>query len=273
MTRVLKRHPARSQDLCLGLFEGDAAMNPAEFQNIAAAEQQFWWYRGMKRILFRLLDPVARRRSFQRVLDAGCGTGRLAAQLAERYHWRIFPVDIGWEGLGYARLLHPERLAQCDIAALPFQDAAFDLVLSMDVLIHFARGDEDRPMAEFARVLQRGGLCVVRVSALEALRSRHSQFAHERQRFTRSRLMRLAQRHGIRVLRCTYANALLLPVALAKFRAWEPLLRKPPQSGVRPVAPWLDSILYAPLRLEATLLGAGFNFLLGQSLLLIGQKQ
>lgn len=248
-------------------------MNPAEFHNIAAAEQRFWWYRGMERILFRLLDPIARRRSFRRVLEAGCGTGFLAARLAGHYGWRMFPVDLGWEGLCYARHLHPERLAQCDIAALPFSEATFDLVVSMDVLIHFPRGDEDRAVAEFTRVLERGGLCVVRVSALEILRSRHSQFVHERQRFTRSRLIRLARRHGLRVLRCTYVNSFLLPVALAKFRLWEPLQGGHLESGVRPVPPWLDHMLYAPLRLEAALLGAGFNFMLGQSLLLIGEKE
>jgi len=47
---------------------------------------------------------------------------------------------------------------------------------------------------------------------------------------------------GVRVLRCSYVNSLLLPVALVKFRVWEPLLRKPPASGVEPVAPWLDKL-------------------------------
>jgi hypothetical protein len=77
---------------------------------------------------------------------------------------------------------------------------------------------------------------------------------------------------GVRVLRCTYVNSLLLPVALAKFRVWEPLLRKPPASGVEPVAPWLDKLLYAPLALEAAWLGAGHRFPAGQSLVLIGEK-
>ena len=45
------------------------------------------------------------------------------------------------------------------------------------------------------------------------------------------------------MLRCSYANSLLMPVALAKFRLWEPLMRKAPASGVQPVAPWLDRIL------------------------------
>ena len=31
-------------------------MNPAEYANIANAERDFWWYRGMEKILFALLD-------------------------------------------------------------------------------------------------------------------------------------------------------------------------------------------------------------------------
>ena len=119
---------------------------------------------------------------------------------------------------------------------------------------------------------RRGGLVVVRTAALDILRSRHGEFACERQRFTRHRLMELFAGAGIRALRCTYLNSLLLPVALAKFRVWEPLLRRPPESGVQPVSAWLDRLLFAPLAVEAAWLGAGRNFPAGQSLLLIGEK-
>jgi hypothetical protein len=84
--------------------------------------------------------------------------------------------------------------------------------------------------------------------------------------------MELFAGSGIRVLRCSYLNTLLMPIALLKFRVWEPLLRKAPQSGVQPVAPWLDRLLFAPLAVEAVYLGAGRNLPAGQSLLLIGEK-
>ena len=247
-------------------------MNPAEFANIARAEQNFWWYRGMRQILFRLLDPIAGQRDFQRVLEAGCGTGHFARALAMRYDLRVFPVDLGWEGLRHAKLLGVDRLAQADIAALPFASGAFDLALTLDVIVHFPRGEEDRPMRELARVLAPGGLLVARVSALDALRSRHSQFAHERQRFTRVRLRSLAERHGLEIIRCTYANSLLAPVAFAKFRICEPLLRTQPQSGVQPVAAWLDRALYAPLEWESRWIGSGRDLPLGQSLILLARK-
>lgn len=247
-------------------------MNPAEFANIAKAENDFWWYRGMEEILWKFLDPLASRRKFARVLEAGCGTGYLAKAVEKRYSWPVYPVDLGSEGLAYARRMGVARPVQSDISALPFPDAEFDLVLSMDVIVHFPRGEEDRAMRELARVLVQGGHLVLRVSALDALRSRHSQFAHERQRFTRRRLARLAERHGIRVERCTYANTLLLPVAFAKFRIWEPLSRQAPASGVAPVSPLLNRLLQLPLWFEAAWIGAGMDFPVGQSLILAGKK-
>lgn len=227
----------------------------------------------MNQILFRLLDPIARARKFDRVLEAGCGTGYLASLLQQRYHWQMFPVDLGWQGLEYAQTLGLSRLAQADIAQLPFETGCFDAVLSMDVVVHFPRGVEGRAMSELARVLAPGGLLALRVSALDVLRSRHSEFAHERQRFTRSRLLEVAESSGIEVERCTYANSLLMPVALAKFRIWEALMHQAPSSGVEPVHPILDRLLGAPLRVEAACIGRGINFPLGQSLILIGRRR
>jgi hypothetical protein len=116
------------------------------------------------------------------------------------------------------------------------------------------------------------GLLFVRTPALDTLRSRHSEYILERQRFTRRRLLGLMAGAGVRAIRCTYANSLLLPVALAKFRLWEPLRRQPAASGVEPVPPWLDRLLYRPLAMEAAWMAAGHDLPAGQSLIFIGEK-
>lgn len=247
-------------------------MNPAEFANIAQSEQNFWWYRGMRRITFAVLDPVVRRRPIRDVLEAGCGTGHFSVQLAERYGWHMHSLDLGWGGLAFGKQLGAPRMVQADICRLPYRSESFDAVVSMDVIVHLPCGREVEPLAEFARVLRPGGLLALRVSALDILRSNHSAWAEERQRFTRGRIVGAVRAQGLKVLRATYANALLMPVALAKFRVWEPLSKSPPSSGVEPVAPWLDRLLYAPLALEAAWLGAGGAFPAGQSILLLAEK-
>jgi ubiquinone/menaquinone biosynthesis C-methylase UbiE len=245
-------------------------VNPAEFDNIARSERDFWWYRGMREIMFRLLDGLAARGAS--VLEAGCGTGHFSKVLGDRYGWRMTPLDLGREGLAYARGYELHRLVQGDIAALPFDNAAFDGLLSMDVLVHLPRGGESGALAEFARVLKPGGWLALRVSALDILRSRHSEFAHERQRFTKARLKQRVEAAGFQVERISYANSLLLPLALFKFRVWEPLTGARPASGVTPVAAWLNRLLLLPLRVEAAWIGRGGSFPAGQSLVLLARK-
>ncbi|MCC6586739.1 MAG: methyltransferase domain-containing protein [Bryobacterales bacterium] len=246
-------------------------MNPEEFANIANSEERFWWYRGMRHIMFRLLDPIAAR--YENVLEAGCGTGYFSRVLEQRYGWRMFPLDLGYEGLEYARRYGLRRLTQGDIQALPYRAGSFDALLSMDVVVHIPRGEERRPFREFHRVLRPGGLLAVRVAALDVLKSRHSEFVRERQRFTRGRLRQAVEAADFRVIRCTYANSLLMPVSLVKFRLWEPLTSRAPSSGVQPLPPWLDQALGLPLTIEAAAIGAGVDFPVGQSLIVLAERR
>ena len=123
-----------------------------------------------------------------------------------------------------------------------------------------------RARAEAGRVVRDPGI------ALDILRSRHSQFAPERQRFTKRRLVGGLKSAGFAVDRVTYCNSLLLPVSFTKFRIIEPLTSAKASSGVEPVSPWLDSLLHTPLRIEAAWIKAGGSFPLGQSMLAIGRK-
>src|SRR5262249_52088717 len=120
------------------------SMNPAEFANIRAVEENLWWYRGMRRILFRLLDPILEKRPIRRALEAGCGTGYFSQLMQRERGWPLVPVDLSGEGLKYARQLGVERPVQADVNFLPFAAGTFDLVFSLDVIVHIPRGEEHR---------------------------------------------------------------------------------------------------------------------------------
>jgi protein-L-isoaspartate O-methyltransferase len=86
-------------------------MNPAEFANIKAAEQRLWWYRGMRRILFGVLNPWLRGRQVRRVLEAGCGTGYFARVLGEEHGWTVYPSDRPRDGCRTAVASRSSRVA------------------------------------------------------------------------------------------------------------------------------------------------------------------
>lgn len=108
------------------------------------------------------------------VLDAGCGSGRnirwLAAQGA-----RVCAVDRDAAAVERVRALglDEQRARVAELDALPFEDEAFDAVLSVAVL-HFARSEEHfvAMLDELARVLRPGGLLFARLASTIGLEGR-----------------------------------------------------------------------------------------------------
>jgi SAM-dependent methyltransferase len=251
----------------------EKGMNPAEFQNIATAEEELWWYQGQREILTRLIDRTPKLKSVKSVLEAGCGTGHSAKYLTDRYGWRITALDLSEVGLGHAQRRGLSCLVQGDITRLPVRSGKFDALISLDVIAHLAPREEPQAFREFARALRPGGQLLLRTAALECLRSRHSEFIRERQRLTRSQLERSLESAGFRVSYISYVNALLLPVAWFKFRAWEPLWDAPLASGVEPVSPWLNKLLGLAPTLESQWIRLGGTFPIGQTLLVVAEAR
>jgi demethylmenaquinone methyltransferase / 2-methoxy-6-polyprenyl-1,4-benzoquinol methylase len=105
-----------------------------------------WWRRRTSRAI--------RAPAGTRVLDLGCGTGKLGLRLAGRY--RVVGVDVSGAMLSRARKMAAGRVALVQGSAfrLPFADASFGGAVSGFVL----RNLDDLPTAfsEVARVLRRG---------------------------------------------------------------------------------------------------------------------
>lgn len=246
-------------------------MNPGEYAALTSHEDGLWWFRGMRRLTDLLLDRYCQSSRGARVLDAGCGTGYDAKRITTKRGWSITPVDLSPVAarLARGRGLRP---AIADICRLPFGGDSFDGLISLDVLVHLGPEEQDAAIAEFARVIKPGGWVLVRASALEVLRSKHSEWVGERHRVRRRELRARIEAAGLRVKRATYANTLLLPVALAKFRVWEPLVRAPVASGVDVPQHWLNELLELPLRAEHGWLRMGGNLPLGQSVYVVAEK-
>lgn len=94
------------------------------------------------------------------ILDAGCGAGRWAIQVA-KHGGRVIALDAGLSVELAERNGRPWGIecVQADVTRLPFNSAAFDLVYSLGVLHHVR--ETDLAAAELTRVLRPGGLCLL----------------------------------------------------------------------------------------------------------------
>ncbi|MFN2569921.1 MAG: class I SAM-dependent methyltransferase [Candidatus Dormibacteria bacterium] len=100
------------------------------------------------------------------VLDAGCGTGRVAIELARR-GLRVAGVDVDAEMLATARHKSPElEWVQGDLATLDLRDGDgrrrrfAAVVMAGNVMVFLARGTEARVVGNMGAHLARGGLLI-----------------------------------------------------------------------------------------------------------------
>jgi SAM-dependent methyltransferase len=96
-----------------------------------------------------------------RVLEAGCGHGRISQVLLEHFEIRLFSTDLSQAMLeaSQAAVAGVEARSRADVLRLPFADASFDVVLCSGVLMHVA--NQAIALSELARVLRPGGQMVV----------------------------------------------------------------------------------------------------------------
>jgi cyclopropane fatty-acyl-phospholipid synthase-like methyltransferase len=90
------------------------------------------------------------------VLDLGCGAGMLA--LLKRKGVVLTGVDVSAECAMAARRNGYDVTVTAKLTDLPFADASFDYVVSLDVLGHVGFEEKDDVLSEVKRVLRPGGV-------------------------------------------------------------------------------------------------------------------
>jgi SAM-dependent methyltransferase len=251
-------------------------VNAGEYAAMYRVEDRLWWYTGMRRIaegvLGERLRGQGRRNGRLRVLDAGCGTGG-NLQWLEGFG-EAHGVDLSPHAVAFCARRRLPRVSRASVLALPFADESFDLVTSFDVIYHLDVSDDVAALREMCRVVRRGGWALVRVPAIEALRSEHDAAVHTRQRYTLPELRNKMARAGFTLERGTYANCTLFPVAAAARLASRWRGRTTPgehRSDVRPAPAVVNAALSAVLGLEAAAI-AHSDLPFGLSAVAVGRR-
>jgi SAM-dependent methyltransferase len=234
------------------------------------AEATHFWFRGFRKILAPVIADLADGRPGLRLVDCGCGTGHNLRLL--RPYGKAVGFDLSEAGPARAHATGFSVL-RGDVTRIPLASGSFDLVTSFDVL-QCVEADVDA-VREMARIVRPGGVVIVTLAALEALRGDHAEMWHEVRRYTPATARQLVESAGLTAERVSFMFASLFPL-MASLRLAQRVTRRLGRNAradtdiTVPIAP-VNSLLTALVSVEAALI-RHMPMPIGSSLLVVARK-
>ena len=251
---------------------------PLEFAALFAAEQRHFWFRSRNRVLGRLVAQLtAGLADGYRVLEVGCGTGNVLAELERRCErGEVVGSELFDEGLAFARRRVGCRLIQADIYNMTLTER-FDVIGLFDVLEHLP--DDRLALRRLASVLGPNGRLVLTVPAHMNLWSEVDVYAEHYRRYSPSELETVLRESGYQVEYVTQFMAALYPLMWLS-RKLAPLLRRKANGDATEkgreltmdnlkVVPVVNGVMNFLLGCERPLLSRRWRLPLGTSLLAV----
>ncbi len=249
-------------------------MEDVEYGRMRAVEDRHWWYAALHDLVVRFVCAERNRlRRPPRIVDAGCGTGRMAERLGGL--GEVTACDLHPLALAAARARGLPRVLACDLAEEAPGCAEFDIAVCLDVIYHRRVASEAALLEHLGESLRPGGLLLLHAPAFEWLRGAHDLAVHTRRRFRRPEIAGLLAAAGFRVEYATYRLPLLVLPLLVR-RAWSRrrVARRPgavpPSDLAEPGG--LDRWLAALAILENRLMCAGLRLPVGTSVFAVARR-
>jgi ubiquinone/menaquinone biosynthesis C-methylase UbiE len=219
-------------------------MQSYEYQTMRAFEDSYWWYIGLRTRVVRSLQQALDTRN-ARILDAGCGTGGMMSLMRSHFpDADIIGIDVSGQAVRATQARNVGEIINASVDILPFREDIFDVIVSLDVVLEMKAVNDTSAIKEIYRILKKGGLLVLNLTAFECLRGQHDAAVHVAQRYIKKRLKLFLQDAGFSIVHMTYWNAIFFPLLVI----WRPLSRlfanaSQPVSDLRPLPPLINKAL------------------------------
>jgi ubiquinone/menaquinone biosynthesis C-methylase UbiE len=243
-----------------------------QYRIMYEVEDTHFWYQGMRQITKTLLEKYLPKKTNNKILDAGCGTG--ANMLFLKKYGDVYGFDISNEALKFCKKRGLKNIKRASIEKIPFESNYFDLITCFDVLYHKKVKNYNNVLNEFNRVLKSHGLLIIRVPAFQFLLSRHDVIVHTRTRFNKKQLENYFVLNKFKVLKISYINFFLFPFIFIKRKIDNSFISNKStntNSDLKKLPRIINFLLKTLLIIEGFLIKF-INMPFGSSLIVVGKK-
>lgn len=242
-------------------------MNKEEYKNIYQNEHSFWWYRILDDLVEYFVAIYGKKNPIK-ILDAGCGTGRVMSRLSK------FGAVSGIDASPIAvEMCQSRGLSDVKIADLNQWSAEneFTIIVSLDVLYHKSVTDIDKIMHSFNKALCPGGILIMNLPAFKILRRAHDEIVGGDKRFRKREIKNILTGNGFQVHTISYRYVSLFIFILLRKLFGE--VRKKPESDLARLSAPVNGSFYLLHRIENEIIKTGFSIPLGSSLFVVARKR
>jgi 2-polyprenyl-3-methyl-5-hydroxy-6-metoxy-1,4-benzoquinol methylase len=174
-------------------------------------EESHWWFAARSTILREIIRRFGNVSPGDTILDIGCGTGALMKALSSTYN--MVGIDMSPLAVQYSRQRGLNAL-EMRVQDFPRDKYNVRAALLLDVIEHI---DEDiEVLKNAAEIVRPDGRVIVTVPAYMWMWSAHDVLNHHKRRYTATTLRHALESAGLEVVKLTYYNTLLFPLAAIK---------------------------------------------------------
>ncbi len=242
-------------------------MEPSAYQQMYEIERHNWWFVARKEILDSLIEDFSSSKS--EILEIGAGTGGNLEMLSK--HGRVSaiePDDFARKKI-FERFGNQINLIKGELPnSLNLQAQSFDLICLFDVLEHVE--NDLLSLIAIKKFLKPNGKIILTVPAFQFLWSTHDVKLHHVRRYNLSGLKELISAADLQIVRITYFNFFLFPLAFFA-RLIMKIIPKKKLSSEKNLPNFLNKILTKIFASEKFLLKKNCNLPFGLSLLCVAQ--
>jgi 2-polyprenyl-3-methyl-5-hydroxy-6-metoxy-1,4-benzoquinol methylase len=177
-------------------------------------ENRHWWYLGRRKILTSIVEGerlrMAETSSKPKLLDIGCGAGKIAYELSDNFD--VVGVDNIKISIDTSKSINKGNNAKFFLRKaekLNFRGQKFDVIIAFDVLEHIE--DDTKALERWRGLLKKGGTLLVSVPAFSWLWGVDDVLADHYRRYSKKELASKLK-VNYKLIRITYFNFFLFPI-------------------------------------------------------------